>query len=149
MNITRSLLPLLGASCLAVFATAAPAQADTKPCCYNNGDYYNASPSTCRNYGGRVVEQGYCQADYYGRGYDRRSDYGRDGPQFSIQLGDIVIAYSDGYYDRHRRWHRWQNDRQRNWYRQNRRTSYYETTRDRDRDRNRRDWRDGRRDDWR
>lgn len=146
MNMTKAILPLLGASCLAVFATAAPAQAASKPCCYNNGEYFQSSPSTCRNYGGRVVEQEYCVGGYYGdRGYRDRND----GPSFAIQLGDIVIAYSDGYYDRHRRWHRWRNDRERSWYQQNRRASYYNTSRDRDRDRKRRDWRDGRRNDWR
>jgi hypothetical protein len=153
MNITRNLLSLAGASCLAVFATAAPAEAREKPCCYNNGAYFESSPSTCRKYGGRTVPQDYCRGGYYGDRGDYRGDYGpaydNDNTTFSIQLGNIVFAYSDGYYDRSRRWHRWRNDRERNWYRQHRRTSYHETTRDRDRDRNRRDWRDGRRNDWR
>jgi len=151
MKTTGTLLSLLGASCLVAFAaTTAPAQAAAKPCCYNNGDYYNASPKTCRNYGGRVVEQEYCRGDYYD---DRRGSYGpghRGGDSsFTIQFGNVVFAYSDGYYDRDRRWHGWRSDDERNWYRQNRRNSYHHMNRDRDRDRNRRDWREGRRNDWR
>lgn len=144
MNTTGKLLSLAGASCLAAFAATAPAQAAPKPCCYtSSGTYANVTSSTCYRYGGRLVPQEYCSRGYYGPSY-------RDsGASFSIQLGDVVIAYSDGYYDRNRRWHRWRNDRERNWYRQHRRASYYEYTRDRDRDRKRRDWRDGRRNDWR
>jgi hypothetical protein len=141
MRIAGTLSSILGASCLVAFATAAPAQAAQKPCCYTNGEYFNSTPSTCTNYGGRVVQQRYCRSG--------RPAYRSDGPSFSIQLGNVVIAYSDGYYDRDRRWHRWRNDGERNWYRQNHRASYYQTTRDRDRDRKRRDWRDGRRNDWR
>lgn len=153
MKYTGTMIALFGATCLGAMATAAPAQADTKPCCYTaSGEYANSSPSTCRKYGGRVVQQEYCQAGYYGndRGYDR-GYYDRDdgNASFAIQFGNVVFAYSDGYYDRDRRWHGWRNDRERNWYRQNRRTSYYDTTRDRDRDRGRRDWRDGRRNNWR
>lgn len=156
MKTTGTLLSLLGASCLVAFAaTTAPAQAASKPCCYNNGDYYEASPRTCRNYGGRVVQQEYCRGDYYddrGRYGDDRGDYGRRGggdASFSIQFGNVVFGYSDGYYDRDRRWHGWRSDAERNWYRQHRRSSYHHMNRDRDRDRNRRDWREGRRGDWR
>lgn len=149
MNTTGKLLSLVGASCLAAFATTAPAQAAPKPCCYtSSGTYENVTSSTCLRYGGRLVSQGYCGRGYYGRG-----NYGpayQDGnASFSIQFGNVVIGYSDGYYDGNRRWHRWRNDRERSWYQQNRRTSYYHTTRDRDRDRKRRDWRNGRRNDWR
>lgn len=142
MKNTGTLLTLLGASCVAALASATPAEA-AKPCCYNRGDYYNASPRTCYRYGGRVVHQDYCYRYHYrsGRPYTR--------VDFAIRLGDVVIAYSDGYYDRHRRWHRWRDARERDWYRENRRHSYYHTTRDRDRDRKRRDWREGRRNDWR
>ncbi|MFM9864425.1 MAG: hypothetical protein ACKVRO_12535 [Micropepsaceae bacterium] len=143
MNITRKILTLAGATCLFALAPVAPAQAASKPCCYNSGDYFESSPSTCRKYGGRVVQQGFCRSGYYG---PRR---GGGQASFSIQLGDIVIAYSDGYYDRNRRWHGWRSERERSWYQQNRRSSYYEMRRDRDRDRNRRDWREGRRNDWR
>jgi hypothetical protein len=147
MKNTGRLLALLGASCVVAFASAAPAEARPKPCCYNDGDYYNASPSTCRRYGGRVVPQDYCDRGYYDDGYG----YGRSQTRidFAIQLGDVVIAYSDGYYDRHRRWHRWRSDRERDWYRRHRHNSYYHMPRDRDRDHRRRDWRDGRRHDWR
>jgi hypothetical protein len=134
-----TVLSLLGATAIAAFATATPAQA--KPCCYNDGDYYNASNKTCERYGGRVVSQRFCD----GRGSYYRNNY---RPGFAIQIGDIVFAYSDGYYDRHRRWHRWRNDDERNYYRRHQGTRYYDYSRDRDRDRNRRDWRDGRRDRW-
>jgi hypothetical protein len=148
MKFTATALSLIGATCLGALATTAPAQADSKPCCYNNGDYFESSPSTCRKYGGRVVPVEYCGRGYYGdRGYDRGYDDG--DAYFSIQLGNIVFAYSDGYYDRDRRWHRWRSDRERNWYRQHRRAYYYGYPRSRDRHRARRDWRDGRRDDWR
>lgn len=149
MRLTATVLSLVGATCLSALATTAPAQAQTKPCCYNNGDYFESSPSTCRKYGGRTVPYEYCARGYYGdRGYyDRGYDDG--DAYFSIRLGDIVFAYSDGYYDRHRRWHHWRSDRERNWYRQHRRAYYYAYPRHRDRDRHRRDWRDGRRDDWR
>lgn len=73
----------------------------------------------------------------------------RDRVDFSIQLGNVVIAYEDGYYDRDRRWHKWRNSAERNWYRQNRRDAYFAMRRDRDRDRYRRDWWEGRRSDWR
>jgi hypothetical protein len=149
MKLYAQLLPLLGASCLVAFTSATPAQAAPKPCCYNNGDYFESSPSTCRRYGGRVVEADYCGR--YDRYDDRRGYRRSNGPDidFSIQLGDVVFAYSDGYYDRNRRWHRWRDARHRDWYRNNHRASYYDYVRDRERDRRRRDWRDGRRNDWR
>ncbi len=154
MKFTGTLLSLLGASCVGALALTAPAQAASKPCCYNNGDYYNSSSKICRKYGGRTVEQQYCQGDYYGgrnnyQGYnDYGPTYGNGDSSFSFQFGNVVIAYSDGYYDRDRGWHRWRNNRERNWYRENHRASYYHMNRDRDRDRHRRDWRDGRRNDW-
>jgi len=149
MKLTATALSLIGATCLGALATAAPAQADSKPCCYNNGDYFESSPSTCRKYGGRVVPYEYCARGSYGQpGYYDRG-YRDDDTYFSIQLGNIVFAYSDGYYDRDRRWHRWSSDRQRSWYRQHRRASYYEYPRSRERHKGRRDWRDGRRNDWR
>lgn len=39
-----------------------------KPCCFNNGEYFTSSPSTCRRYGGRVVRYEYCERSYYGQG---------------------------------------------------------------------------------
>ncbi|MEI9888207.1 MAG: hypothetical protein WDN08_17260 [Rhizomicrobium sp.] len=66
------------------------------------------------------------------------------GVNFSITLGDVVFGYSDGYYDKNRRWHRWRNSQERRWYQSNHRNSFYNLQRDRDTDRNRRDWRNGR-----
>jgi hypothetical protein len=71
------------------------------------------------------------------------------GMSFSIILGDAMFGYSDGYYDRDRRWHRWRNSQERRWYEQNHRDSYFGMRRDRDRDSYRRDWRSGKRQDWR
>ena len=68
---------------------------------------------------------------------------------FSITLGNVQFGYHDGYYDNNRRWHRWQNNRQRTWYQQHHGRSYYQMRRNNDRDRYRRDWRNGRRTDWR
>ena len=81
----------------------------------------------------------------------RRDDWRNAGGQtgFALTLGDVVFAYSDGYYDNNRRWHKWRNTNERNWYRQNRRDTYFQMTRARDRDQHRRDWYQGRRDDWR
>ncbi len=73
----------------------------------------------------------------------------RDRISFSINLGDVALGYQDGYYDRDRRWHRWNNNAERDWYRQRRRDAYFAMRRDNDRDRYRRDWWNGRRDDWR
>lgn len=143
MRITGSLLSIIGASCLVVFANTAPALADVKPCCRNDGQYFNSSPSTCRKHGGRVVDQRYCQRGYYGP-----SQRG-SGVNFSITLGNVVFGYSDGYYDQDRRWHGWRNDDERNWYQQNHRDSFFGMNHDGDNDRYRRDWRDGKRKDWR
>ena len=63
--------------------SATPASAHEKPCCYNGGRYFNASPSTCYRYGGRVIRQEYCQRNYYqgGYGYDQGyyGGYGNNG----------------------------------------------------------------------
>jgi hypothetical protein len=94
----------------------------------------------------------YDDRDNYRRDWrnGRRTDWRSGGDvDFGIVLGNVVFAYSDGYYDNGRRWHRWRSDDERRWYQQNRRQSYYHMSRYRDRDRNRRGWRDGRRNDWR
>lgn len=94
----------------------------------------------------------YDDRDNYRRDWrdGRRADWRGGGDvDFAFTLGNVVFAYSDGYYDNGRRWHRWRNDDERRWYQQNRRQSYYHMSRYRDRDRNRRGWRDGRRNDWR
>jgi hypothetical protein len=73
----------------------------------------------------------------------------RSNVQFSITLGNVQIAYDDGYYDSNRRWHRWRNNDERNWYRKNHRNQYFAMRRDRDNDRFRKDWRNGKRKNWR
>jgi len=51
-------------------------QVAAKPCCYNNGEAFYSSPSTCRRYGGRVVRYEYCQRAFYG---DYNDGYGGGG----------------------------------------------------------------------
>jgi hypothetical protein len=53
---------------------------------------------------------------------------------FSFRVGDVAIAYSDGYYDRRNRWHGWRDAREHNWYRANYKARYHSYRRDRDRD---------------
>ncbi len=53
---------------------------------------------------------------------------------FSFRVGDVAIAYSNGYYDRSNRWHNWRHARERDWYRNNHRASYRARAYDRDRD---------------
>jgi hypothetical protein len=53
---------------------------------------------------------------------------------FSFRVGDVAIAYSDGYYDRYNRWHGWRSPREHYWYRTNYRDRYHGWRRDRDRD---------------
>ena len=38
---------------------------------------------------------------------------------FSFRIGDVRVAYTDGYYDRYDRWHSWRSARERAWYRSN------------------------------
>lgn len=54
---------------------------------------------------------------------------------FSFRMGDVGVAYDDGYYDRSRRFHRWHHQREREWYRANYQRHYYRPMRhDHDRD---------------
>lgn len=76
---TMRLLTLVAAMCFAAIAAGGSAQAGesrlssdgffqrvaSKPCCYNSGEYFNSTPSTCRRYGGRVVPYEYCERSYY------------------------------------------------------------------------------------
>jgi hypothetical protein len=38
---------------------------------------------------------------------------------FSFRIGDVRLAYTDGYYDRYNRWHGWRSARERAWYQSN------------------------------
>jgi len=53
---------------------------------------------------------------------------------FSFRVGDVAMAYDDGYYDRSHRWHAWRNMRDRDWYRVNYHHRYRGWRHDRDRD---------------
>lgn len=69
--------------------------------------------------------------------YDRDRDgdgipNSRDRRPNSPWLG--AIGYTDGYYDRNRRWHAWRNYRERDWYRVTYRDNYRGYGRDQDRD---------------
>jgi len=61
---------------------------------------------------------------------------------FSFRVGDVGIAYNDGYYDRYNRWHRWRHHRERDWYRANYARQFHRHDRDADGipDRWDRDW---------
>ncbi len=80
---------------------------------------------------------------YYGQG-----GYDRGGPDFTIVLGNVAFAYSDGYYDRDRRWHTWRSDSEREWYRRHYSRTYYDYARDREISRARQEWRERRQPDW-
>ena len=51
-----------------------------------------------------------------------------------VDLGTIAFGYSDGYWDRDHRWHRWRHHRDWDRYREERREHAYEWRHDRDRD---------------
>jgi hypothetical protein len=53
---------------------------------------------------------------------------------FSFRIGDVGMAYDDGYYDRGHRWHAWRHAREREWYRVNYRNNYRGMRHDRDHD---------------
>ena len=53
---------------------------------------------------------------------------------FSFRIGDVAMAYDDGYYDRSHRWHAWRGTREREWYRVNYRNNYRSMRHDRDHD---------------
>ena len=53
---------------------------------------------------------------------------------FSFRIGDVAMAYDDGYYDRGHRWHAWRHAREREWYRVNYRNGYHGWRHDRDHD---------------
>jgi hypothetical protein len=53
---------------------------------------------------------------------------------FSFRLGDVGVAYNDGYYDQSHRWHAWRHSRERNWYRAHYRNQYRGYRHDRDHD---------------
>jgi hypothetical protein len=53
---------------------------------------------------------------------------------FSFRIGDVGMAYNDGYYDRSHQWHRWGHNRERDWYRNHYRASYRSMRHDRDHD---------------
>ena len=53
---------------------------------------------------------------------------------FSFRVGNVGMAYSDGYYDRNRHWHAWRNTREREWYRANYARSFRGMRHDEDRD---------------
>lgn len=38
---------------------------------------------------------------------------------FSFRIGDVRMAFTDGYYDRYNRWHSWRSPRERYWYQSN------------------------------
>ena len=53
---------------------------------------------------------------------------------FSFRIGDVAVAYNDGYYDHGHHWHAWRHAREREWYRVNYRHGYHGWRHDRDHD---------------
>ena len=58
----------------------------------------------------------------------------RSARGFSFHIGEVGMAYDDGYYDRSHRWHDWRHAREREWYRVNYRNQYRGYRHDRDHD---------------
>lgn len=50
---------------------------------------------------------------------------------FSIRLGNAAFGYSDGYWDRDHRWHRWRNAAEHRYYREHYADHYYKVRHDR------------------
>ena len=63
----------------------------------------------------------------------------RDSFAFSFDTGNVMFGYSDGYWDRDRRWHRWRNAREARMFREQYRDRYWHRRHDRERNRG---WRD-------
>ena len=53
---------------------------------------------------------------------------------FSFRIGDVAMAYNDGYYDRSHRWHAWRHARERDLFRVKYREQYRAMRHDRDHD---------------
>jgi len=66
----------------------------------------------------------------------RRSDWRDDSAStdLSVSLGNVEVGYNDGYYDRSRQWHSWNNNGDRDWYQRNRATTYNDMRREDDQD---------------
>lgn len=72
---------------------------DSKPCCFNDGEYFQSTPSTCRRYGGRVVPFDYCQryqGPYGGGGYGHGPGYGYN--DYGYRYSNKPCCYNDGYF---------------------------------------------------
>ena len=114
----------------------------------NEREWYRRNRTHTYYHMGRYQDRDRYRRDWRdGRRTDWRGD--RYGSNFAIVLGNVVFGYSDGYYDNDRRWHSWRSTDERSWYRQNHGRTYYNMRRNRDQHRIRRDWREGRRQDWR
>jgi len=48
---------------------------------------------------------------------------------FSFRVGNVAMGFSDGYYDRDHRWHRWHSAREHRWYRANNASFYHDSRR--------------------
>jgi hypothetical protein len=84
----------------------------SKPCCYNNGEFFNSTPKTCRKYGGRVVAYDYCERQYWGQwgqwngGFSEKPCCYNNGQYFNAKpgtcrrYGGFVVSQDrcNGYY---------------------------------------------------
>ena len=55
----------------------------------------------------------------------------RSGVSVYFNTGNVAVGYRDGYYDHHRRWHRWANHRDWIAYRNHPHARYYDRNYDR------------------
>ena len=63
---------------------------------------------------------------------------------FSITMGNAAFGYSDGYWDRDHRWHRWRNRAETEYFRDHYSDHYYAVRHDRDRKDRDQGWRNER-----
>ncbi|MDO8287775.1 MAG: hypothetical protein Q7T44_01005 [Parvibaculum sp.] len=59
----------------------------------------------------------------------------RNGAAISLNFGNVAFAYSDGYWDNNRRWHRWSNANEQRRYQKQYHKRYNNHRHDRDDDR--------------
>jgi hypothetical protein len=128
-----------------IFYAKPAAVADSNYQDSNGYDYsgYNQNPNSdhnnLRNAYDRGYRDGFIRAQhengFHGTGYDGVGygpPVGTVGVSFDI--GDIAFGYQDGYWDRGRHWHNWQNQDEMQYYRSASGNHYYDYNHDRDSD---------------
>ena len=126
---------LLAAAVVALGAGAASAAS------YDQNNYYNQSAySHYKGSNKSIYRKGYDRGfrDGYARGQrDNRfhgGGYGAPVVGVSFDFGEVAFGYQDGYWDRGRQWHNWQNEDQHRSYRSASGAKYYDWKHTRDSD---------------